>query len=642
MMKNTWHILFLFLPIFSVCTFIYGAEEILDYHSRVEIQPDGTLYVAETIEIQALGESIRHGIFRSFPVVYRDRYNNTMRVGFEVVEITKGGKPEPFEVIRQGDYKVIRIGSEQVLLEPGIYVYEIKYQTNHQIGFFEDFDELYWNAIGGEWPFVIQNASTRVKLPPGAEVMQIDAYSGPIGSTDCDCEVTQEADDLVYVAMNKGLQPKEYLTVAVSWQKGLVTRPDKKQAVERFFSDNQDVMTLLVGFLLVLTYYCFAWRKVGRDPAKGGIYPRFEAPEGMDAPACRYLFKMGFDATVFSTAIIQMAIKQLLRIVEEKRGRYVLQRLSHEEVQPDEIESKMLSALFPHNSNVLELKKKEHQKISAAQTVLQQDLKSRYNKKYFRNNHVWLLPGIGLSLVSLLLALNITFEQLFEEEKVFLIIGLFFAFVCILYLQRVFVTLLEYLDTGFIQTKTIAIAIFGAIFLLSFVGFVVYSFNIKLPYLFLSLVILLGLVNVVFYYLLKAPTKKGREAMDAIEGFRMYLNAAEKPLIQQYNPPGMTPEIFEKYLPHAIALGVGTAWGKGLEYRLAMLYGQEDSRDRYLPSWYSGRAFEVASLGAFSQDLGQSFGSALSNSANPPGSKSGSGGGGRSGGGGGGGGGGGW
>ncbi|MEX2566485.1 MAG: DUF2207 domain-containing protein, partial [Cyclobacteriaceae bacterium] len=117
---------------------------------------------------------------------------------------------------------------------------------------------------------------------------------------------------------------------------------------------------------------------------------------------------------------------------------------------------------------------------------------------------------------------------------------------------------------------------------------------------------------------------------------------AEKPILESYNPPGVTPEIFEIYLPYAIALGVGEAWGKAFENKLEEIYGQKDKGSHYHPAWYTGAGFQAASLSGFSKTLGNSFGAALSNSASPPGSKSGSGGGGRSGGGGGGGGGGGW
>ena len=39
------------------------------------------------------------------------------------------------------------MGNEDVFLSPGTYEYVIRYITENQIGFFEEFDELYWNVI---------------------------------------------------------------------------------------------------------------------------------------------------------------------------------------------------------------------------------------------------------------------------------------------------------------------------------------------------------------------------------------------------------------------------------------------------------------------------------------------------------------
>ena len=105
------------------------------------------------------------------------------------------------------------------------------------------------------------------------------------------------------------------------------------------------------------------------------------------------------------------------------------------------------------------------------------------------------------------------------------------------------------------------------------------------------------------------------------------------------NPPEKTPELFERFLPYALALGVEQHWME----RFAGLFVQLEERgEHYRPAWYHGHHWHVHDLGSFSNSLGSSLGSALSSSSTAPGSSSGSGGGGSSGGGGGGGGGGGW
>ena len=72
----------------------------------------------------------------------------------------------------------------------------------------------------------------------------------------------------------------------------------------------------------------------------------------------------------------------------------------------------------------------------------------------------------------------------------------------------------------------------------------------------------MAFLHVLFYHLLKAPTLTGRKVMDQIEGFKMYLSVAEKDRLNLLNPPEKTPELFEKYLPYALALDVENEWSE--------------------------------------------------------------------------------
>jgi uncharacterized membrane protein YgcG len=155
-------------------------------------------------------------------------------------------------------------------------------------------------------------------------------------------------------------------------------------------------------------------------------------------------------------------------------------------------------------------------------------------------------------------------------------------------------------------------------------------------------VVLFGLMaaaHLLFYWLLRAPTERGRRLMDKLEGFKSYLEVAEKDELNLRNPPEKTPELFERYLPFALALGVEQAWAEKFAGVFARL--EASGSESYRPAWYHGH-FSSRALGSFTSGVGASLTSAISSASTPPGSSSGSGGGGFSGGGGGGGGGGGW
>ena len=143
----------------------------------------------------------------------------------------------------------------------------------------------------------------------------------------------------------------------------------------------------------------------------------------------------------------------------------------------------------------------------------------------------------------------------------------------------------------------------------------------------------------VFALLMKRPTTLGRRTLDEVLGFRDYLDIAEKDELNLRNPPEKTPQLFEAYLPYALALGVEQAWA---ERFAAVLAGIDDpDGGGFRPSWYGGN-WSNRNIASMTSSLSSGLSSSIRSSATPPGSSSGSSGGGFSGGGGGGGGGGGW
>jgi uncharacterized membrane protein len=143
--------------------------------------------------------------------------------------------------------------------------------------------------------------------------------------------------------------------------------------------------------------------------------------------------------------------------------------------------------------------------------------------------------------------------------------------------------------------------------------------------------------------LLRAPTVAGRKLLDQIEGFRMYLSTAEEERLKVLHPPEKTPELFEKYLPYALALDCENEWNAKFATVLAAAAAAGAAT---APIWYSGSHWDASRPGSFTTSLGSSLASSTAAASVAPGSRSygggGSSGGGSSGGGGGGGGGGGW
>ncbi len=555
------------LLIFTVLS-VNSQERILSYDILAEVEKDGTLLVREQISVVAEGNAIKRGIFRSFPTKYKDRLGNRFKAGFEVTGVLKNGVPEPWFTEEKANGVVVYIGDKDIELMPGIYNYTLSFKTTRQIGFFDDYDELYYNAIGGDWVFPIEAATVTIKAPEGSGIIQKAAYSGYAGSSECDCVLTSEGN-VVSLTTTRTLQPMEQLTIAAAWQRGFVARPSALTKLINFLKDNLHILFALAGVAGAILLYYRKWKTAGKDPAKGTIIPLFDPPEGFSPAATGYLSSMGMKDEVITAALVNMAVSGYLKIISKKK-KYSLELVpgAAAELTPEE---KALASVLFTGSPEIDLDNKNHELFQKARNGAEKTLKGKMIPEYFNLNASQLLPGVILSVVWILLT-----------------------------------------------------------FLVS-----------PSPVVPVILIILLVALGILFSWLMKAPTPRGRALMDEAEGFKMYLSVAEKDQLNLMHEPELTVERFEKFLPFAIALGVENQWGRKFEN--ALRQSMQETKT-YNPSWYSGTGAVAAAFSPvnFTSAMGKSFSSAISSASTPPGSSSGSGGGGSSGGGGGGGGGGGW
>jgi uncharacterized membrane protein YgcG len=636
-------LIFLFSPFSSIAS---SEEKIISFHSAITVHRDASLTVKETIRVRAEGEKIKHGIYRDFPLRYRDLLGNLYVVGFNLKEVLKDGRAEPYHLENRSNGKRIYIGDKNTLLANGEYTYTLVYVTDHQLGFFRGYDELYWNVTGNDWEFPIAEASASVGLPGDASrhIVSFAGYTGPKGSKEEDFRETADGSGMLMFSATRPLEVGEGLTIAVSWPKGYVAEPTKKERISYFLSANPGTVIGPVGLLLLLFYYMIIWIKVGKDPDPGTIVTRYVPPGGMTPAVMRFITKMGYDQKAFASAVINMAVKGHL-LIAQKDGVFTLRKNERgaDPLSPEE--GKVMQKLFDTGNEIV-LEQTNHKKIRAAIDDLKNYLKLKYEKIYFVTNKGYFISGLVLSIVIIFLC---GYRDAMAKE------GLpIFLFMCVwLSGWSIGVTLLSVQ----VVTKWIEVirvrdgripSIIGALFLTVFslpfaAGEVLGLFMLGYATSALMVFFLISTVfiNCLFYYLLKAPTRAGRGMLDVIDGFRVFLSATEKDRMNLLNSPAKTPELFEKYLPYALALGVEQQWAEQFSDILARAAAAGEERG-YSPVWYSGAALGSESSGAFASSFGASLAGAISSSSSAPGSSSGSGGGGSSGGGGGGGGGGGW
>lgn len=622
-------VLFGCLTLFCSPTAASPPERILNFHSHIVVHADATMTVTETIKVKSAGREIKRGIIREIPTTYQDRFGNTVKVDFEVEQVRRDGKPEPYHIEQVANGIKIRIGQKDVFLRPDVYTYVITYHTGHQLGYFPDFDELYWNVTGTGWTFAMDRAGATVVLPAGAKILQHAAYTGPQGAKGQDFAVSYDREGRIVFTTTRPLGPREGLTIAVAWPKGLVRQPSSQEEVGHFLKDNLSAAVALIWLAVLMCFYLFTWVQVGKDPAKGTIIPLFTPPPGFSPPSVRYLNRLGFDNKAMAAAVLDMAVKGYLTI-EENDGEFTLRKRGAGDAALSPGEARVASQLFSSGDAIV-LKDSNHARIKGALKALQESLKKEVEKIYFNTNSSYFISGLVLTLLGLG---AIAFTSADKFAAAFSAVWLSVWTVAVYALG---VNAYRRWQSGRILNALGATLFFLPFFIGEIVGLAFLTFAISLvPACLLALMVFL---DALFYHLLKAPTLSGRKIMDQIDGFKLYLSVAEKERLNLLNPPEKTPELFEKYLPYALALDVENEWSE--QFADVLARAGVDGRS-YSTTWYSGSSWDHFGSSGFASSLGDSFSGAIAAASSPPGSDSGSGGGGFSGGGGGGGGGSGW
>jgi uncharacterized membrane protein YgcG len=393
--------------------------------------------------------------------------------------------------------------------------------------------------------------------------------------------------------------------------------------------------------LAALFYYLYAWMKVGRDPPKGVVVPLFAPPTGMGPAGVRYVVNQGFDDKAFAASLVGLAVKGWLKISDDDKS-FTITR-SGSKGQPLTQAEAALYGAIPNGTT--ELKQANNAKVRAMREALEKALKKEHDGAAFVRNAGWFWAGIAVSAAALVIsALFLPAEDAATGLFLALWGGIWWS---------VIIAVGWTVVKGIFVSRGIAAkigSIFGAVFLIPFVfggvaGPVAVLFSGESAGLYILgfAAITLVIMNAVFHYLLRAPTVAGRKLLDQIEGFRMYLSTAEEERLKVLHPPEKTPELFEKYLPYALALDCENEWNAKFATVLAAAAAAGAAA---APAWYSGRHWDAGRTGGFTKSLGSSLAASTAAASVAPGSRSysggGSSGGGSSGGGGGGGGGGGW
>ena len=254
-------IFFLFL-IFPV--FLFG-ESIKNYDVFITIQKDGILNISENINYNFDGRQ-KHGIYRKIPLKFGSEV--------EVFNVLKNGKKENFDIFDEAEYKIVKIGKQDVLLENGIYNYQIDYKMKKAITEYGNQYEIYFNGIGQEWGVPIEKANIVIKMKNGnlyenGENSNFEVYTGKKGERNQNFEARME-NGKIFISNLTRLNENEGISFIIHLDKNKfdknILNQINNEAQRSFEKERNDFknlalrgISLVIGFIILMALSIYVW-----------------------------------------------------------------------------------------------------------------------------------------------------------------------------------------------------------------------------------------------------------------------------------------------------------------------------------------------------------------------------------------------
>jgi uncharacterized membrane protein YgcG len=470
------------------------------FDEQIYVRADGTIDVSETIEAQFIGSW--HGIYRTIPVEYSDPHGLNYTLFIEDVSATDDtGRKLKLEQNRQGRYLKFKIYVPAA--EDTARTIILHYRVLDAIRFFADHDELYWNVTGDEWENPIELVTARVELPEGITGLHAIAYTGIFGSHAQDAQV-EVGSNYVQIRSTRRLGYREGLTAVVGFDKGFVQPPSASDQFMRFLQSNLPLFIPVIAFFVMF----WLWWTRGRDPARHAISVQYEPPDKLTPGECGTLVDNEAAMRDITATLVDLAVKGYM-IIEQKDESHLLglthskEYIFHLKKPPGEWQSarsheqEMLSALFD---------------AGATPDVKLSDLQN-----HFYNN----LPLIRDRIFNALMSDGYYLHRPDTVKQGYIGAGLLIGFLMMA----------------------------GTRFLSAITGIAWGTWVIA--------GLATGAVIAIFGWFMPARTIAGARALEKVLGFEEFLGRVEKDQIERLQK---TPELFEKFLPYAMALHVEKKW----------------------------------------------------------------------------------
>ncbi len=204
-------------------------EIIRDMQHDVQVRPDGSLIVKETIAIRTEGVLFKRGIWRN---MYADRIgpHGTERLVFQLLDVSRDGENAPHEIRTESGGPRLYIGDDTPL-PPGEHTFVIEFRVASWVDVHEEASELAWSLTDAGWPVPIETASATFVLPLNAlpAVEQAQGADGPVSAGTKNLDIWVERGRFVRAQSRKRIPPGRILKVSVEWRSGPSSAPEYEE-----------------------------------------------------------------------------------------------------------------------------------------------------------------------------------------------------------------------------------------------------------------------------------------------------------------------------------------------------------------------------------------------------------------------------
>ena len=474
---------------------------IQQFDAQIVVNSDGTIDVTENITAQFIGSNW-HGLYRTIPVEYTTPQGLNYTLFLDVLSVAdSNGKKLRYEESHEGRNEQFKIYVPDA--DNSTQTIVLTYRVSDAISFFDDHDELYWNITGTDSEVPFNAVTAHIVLPDGVTGLRAVAYTGVFGSRGQSSEV-EVNHNAVEIRSTRPLGFHEGLTAVVGFDKGFVHPPSAASKVFRFLRSNWPFFVPIAVFVVMFYLY---WTR-GRDPEHGSVTVQYDPPDNLTPGECGTLVDNEASMRDITATLVDLAVKGYITI-EQKDESHLL-GLSHSKSYTFHLKKPAASwaQARPHEQAML---------VALFDAGANPDVNLSDLQNHFYTN----LPGIRDSI----------FDALMKDGY---------------YLHRPDTVRQAYVGGGIV---TAVLFIAGGVWMSQQTGVPQLTWTIA--------GVLSGIVICGFGWFMPARTLSGWRTLEKLLGFEEFLGRVQKDQIERLEK---SPELFEKYLPYAMALHVEKKW----------------------------------------------------------------------------------